>query len=79
MGVEFIRNKYKVPFWAHKEDAFWIDRAEGQAKMFGFEVKPVQPIDEYLTENESIKFGLKTILSYHFLDLQKILSLKLFQ
>lgn len=57
MGVEFIREQYNIPLHAHTDDAFWIDRAVDQGKRFGFEIKPVQPIDAFLTESETIKFG----------------------
>lgn len=57
MGVEFVREEYGIPFHAHADDAFWIERAEQQANTFGFKLKPVQPIDAFLTENKNIKFG----------------------
>jgi hydroxyacylglutathione hydrolase len=57
MGVEFIRNEYKIPFMAHKQDAFWVDNATEQAQRFGLEVKPVSPINDYLIEKEFVKFG----------------------
>lgn len=51
MGVEFIREEYGIPLHAHADDAFWIEQAEEQAKRFGFEIQPVQPIDRLLKEN----------------------------
>uniref|UniRef100_UPI003217413A MBL fold metallo-hydrolase n=1 Tax=uncultured Draconibacterium sp. TaxID=1573823 RepID=UPI003217413A len=57
MGVEFIREEYGVSLHAHADDAFWIERAEDQAKRFGFEIEPVRPVDAFLHENENIKFG----------------------
>ncbi len=57
MGVEFIRNEYKIPFLAHKEDAFWVDNATQQAQRFGMEVSSVSPIDDFLVEKEFVKFG----------------------
>lgn len=57
MGVEFIRNEYNIPFWAHKDDAFWVDNATEQAKRFGLEVNPISPINHYLVEKEFIRFG----------------------
>lgn len=57
MGVEFIRKEYNVPLHAHADDAFWIDRAEQQAKTFGIDVPAVQPINDFLVEGENIKFG----------------------
>jgi hydroxyacylglutathione hydrolase len=57
MGVEFIRKSYNIPFSAHTNDSFWIEKATDQGHMFGFEVKPVRPIDSFLNENEQLKFG----------------------
>lgn len=57
MGAEFIRNEYNVPFCAHADDAFWIERAGQQARMFGLEMGEVKPIDHFLKEGEKLKFG----------------------
>jgi hydroxyacylglutathione hydrolase len=57
MGVEFIRDEYGIPFQAHADDLFWIERAVEQAKMFGFSMQPVKPIDSFLVEGEKILFG----------------------
>ncbi|NQU53875.1 MAG: MBL fold metallo-hydrolase [Bacteroidetes bacterium] len=57
MGVEFIRNEYKIPFHAHKEDSFWVDNAAEQAQRFGMEVSSVSPINEFLVDKEFVKLG----------------------
>jgi glyoxylase-like metal-dependent hydrolase (beta-lactamase superfamily II) len=57
MGVEFIRGQYKIPFYAHSDDAFWVEQAVFQGKMFGFEMEPVQAPDYFFQENEPLKFG----------------------
>ena len=57
MGVEFIRNKFKIPFCAHADDSFWIENATPQAEMFGFKMDAVAPVDAFLTENEFVEFG----------------------
>jgi len=57
MGVEFIRNEYGIPFEAHPDDAFWVEKVVDQGKMFGFEINPIRPIDKFLVENENVKFG----------------------
>ena len=57
MGVEFVRNEYGIPFTAHSDDAFWIDKVTEQGHMFGFEVEPVKPVDFFLRESEKVKFG----------------------
>ena len=57
MGVDFIRDEYKIPFLAHADDAFWVDRAVDQGKMYNFEMQPVKPIDEFIEEGQTIEFG----------------------
>ena len=57
MGVEFIRDEYKVPFCAHAEDSFWVDKATEQGNMYGFKMPPVSPINEFLVEKEYVRFG----------------------
>lgn len=57
MGVEFIRDTYGIPFYAHNKDEFWITRAVDQGRLYGFDIKPVKPIDEYLEENKPVTFG----------------------
>ena len=57
MGVEFIRNEYGIHFEAQADDAFWVEKVVDQGRMFGFEMKPVNPIDSFLSEKEKVKFG----------------------
>lgn len=65
MGVEFVRKKYKIPFHAHNDDAFLITRAENQAIIFGFKMKPISPIDKFVTENDRVKFGNTALKIIH--------------
>ena len=64
-GVEFVRNEYKIPFLAHTEDNFWVERATQQAEMFGFEMNSVAPADSFLVENEYIEFGNSRLKIIH--------------
>ncbi len=57
MGVEFIRNEYRIPFKAHSDDAFWISNAIEQGKLFGFNMEQVKAPDSFFQENEELKFG----------------------
>ncbi len=65
MGVEFVRNEFDIPFLAHREDAFWVEKAVSQGEMFGFKMNPVNPIDSYLIENEFIEFGNTKLKNIH--------------
>ncbi len=65
MGVEFLRNEYKIRFEAHRDDAFWVEKVVDQGRMFGFEIKPVNPIDSFLSETETVKFGATELQVIH--------------
>jgi glyoxylase-like metal-dependent hydrolase (beta-lactamase superfamily II) len=65
MGVEFVRNEFKIPFYAHAEDVFWVEKAVAQGQMFGFEMNPVAPVDAFLTENEFVEFGNSRLQIIH--------------
>lgn len=41
----------------HREDTFLYDGFAMQAQMFGWQVKPVLPIEHWLTHGESLPFG----------------------
>lgn len=65
LGVEFVRSEYHIPFYAHPDDAFLVDGAAMQAKSFGFEMKAVQPIDHFLSENDTVGFGNSALKILH--------------
>ncbi len=65
MGVEFIKEKYQVPFYAHADDVFLVDEVVEQAKMFGIEMKPVSPVNGFLNENDKITFGNSELKVIH--------------
>lgn len=65
MGVEFIRNEFKIPFAAHPDDAFWVEKAIDQGEMFGFNMQPVNLPDIFFDENEPLKFGNSVLEIIH--------------
>ncbi len=65
MGVEFVRNEFDVSFFAHPEDSFWVEKAVDQAQMFGFDMKPLNPIDNFFNEGEKVIFGKSELEILH--------------
>lgn len=65
MGVEFVRNEFQIPFLAHAHDDFWVEKAIEQGKLFGFYMEKVMPIDEFLVENELLRFGISELEIIH--------------
>ncbi len=65
MGVEFVRNEFKIPFYAHFADVFWVEKAVEQGQMFGFDMNPVSTVDAFLKENEFVEFGNSRLKIIH--------------
>ncbi len=65
MGVEFVRNEFQIPFYAHADDAFWVEKAAIQGEMFEIEMQPVSPVDGFLHETEKLKFGNSELQIIH--------------
>jgi len=65
MGVEFIRNEYKIPFFAHQGDDFWIENAVEQGEMFGFKMEPVNMPDSLISDGQLIRFGNSALRTIH--------------
>ncbi len=65
MGVEYIREKYGLPFECHRDDLFLLDRANQQAVEFGFNMPPVQPPQSFLMEGDTVQFGNSALEVFH--------------
>ncbi len=57
MGVEWVRNNYKVPFFTHAEEQFLIDAYIETCDKYGISAEPVEAPDKYVNENDIIEFG----------------------
>lgn len=58
VGIGFLKKKYGVPLFAHKDDEFLGERIRQQAQMFGISNKVEDvSIDSYLAPGEVIKIG----------------------
>ena len=65
MGVEFIKEKYNIPFIIHPDDDFWIEKAAEQGEMFAIEMNPLKPADYFFKENEFLEFGNSKLQIIH--------------
>jgi hydroxyacylglutathione hydrolase len=65
MGVEFLRKEYNIPFMAHHDDAFWVENAVDQGKMFGFSIDPVNMPDSFFSDQGTVKFGNSMLSIIH--------------
>lgn len=65
LGVDFIRDEYRIPFLAHPADAFWVEKAVDQGAMFGFTIAPVRPIDILVEDGDVVRFGNTELETIH--------------
>ena len=57
MGVDFIRNKFGIPFECHKDDAFWLPLASVQARSFGITMPEMANADHFFQADQELHFG----------------------
>ncbi|NMC72669.1 MAG: MBL fold metallo-hydrolase [Myxococcales bacterium] len=56
-AVGRILEKLKVPFLVHKEEQFWLDGLEEQARMFGVRAGAAPKPTGYLEDGQELTFG----------------------
>ncbi len=49
----------------HRDDLFLYDGFLMQAQMFGWKVRPVLPVDHFLTDGETLSFGTQSVQVLH--------------
>lgn len=57
MGVEFIRKKYRIPFWCHNAELYWLKHGPSQAVMFNIAMKGVTAPEGFFTGGDVVRFG----------------------
>lgn len=65
MGVEYIRERYSLPFECHRDDLFLLERANQQAVEFGFNIPPVRYPDSFLKDGDLIEWGDSVLQVIH--------------
>ncbi len=65
MGVEYVRNRYNLPFIVHPDDKFWIENAVEQGQLFGFTMNKINAPDAFFNEGEELKFGNSSFQIIH--------------
>lgn len=65
LGVPFLKKRYEIPFYCHREDAFWLPLATLQGSYFGVYLTEMSPADRFLEEHEEIRFGNSLLKVIH--------------
>jgi len=64
-GVAAAKRRLGVPIHLHRDDLFLYERAVQAGAMFGLDVEPQPPIDEFYAPGEVIAFGNYEARSHH--------------
>jgi hydroxyacylglutathione hydrolase len=64
-GVAAAKRALAVPVYLHRDDQFLYDRAVQSGAMFGLQVEPQPPIDNYYAPGEVITFGRYEVRPHH--------------
>jgi len=65
LGMHFIRNKYKVPSYAHEAEIPLLNNGPLMGDLYGFSFEPAPPLDKLISHNEVISFGHSEIRAIH--------------
>lgn len=61
LGINFLKEKYQIPFGMYNEEQFILDNAMTSALMFGIPMKATPKADFYIMENEPMQLGDDTL------------------
>lgn len=61
LGVDFIKDTYKVPFLLHNKDQFLIDNAAASAAMFGLRLNKIPAVDGNLHDAQVLQLGKESL------------------
>ncbi|TRZ63989.1 MBL fold metallo-hydrolase [bacterium] len=57
LGNSYAKEKYACPLLIHEQDVFLLNKAPEQGRMFGVDVKPSPPPDDYITDSTKIELN----------------------
>lgn len=65
-GNSFVSREFGLQAEAHKDDEFWLNQAEEQCHMFGFNInEPTTPLGRYIQDKDRIQFGNTLLEAIH--------------
>jgi hydroxyacylglutathione hydrolase len=65
LGVLHMKEEYNCAFRAHREEAKIVANSPLMGDMFGWSVEPIEGIDEFIDNQQSVSIGNHSLLSIH--------------
>ena len=65
LGINYCRDKYRIPFYSHPGDDVFIENIVSQGRAFGFQIQAVNNPDFHMEEGHTISFGNSYLEALH--------------
>ena len=65
LGCRYVCDKYKVPFYAHKDEIYLIEHAKELGTFFGINITSPPLPDIFLSEGQKFSFGNSELIISH--------------
>lgn len=57
LGIDFVAQRYNIPFYLHEAELPILNNATNTARMFGFAYDGVKTAAQFISEHENLKLG----------------------
>lgn len=64
-GVAYLKRKYDLAFSAHRLESKLVENAPLMGRLFGFELEPLDGIEQFVEDDELIHFGASELKALH--------------
>lgn len=65
LGIPFLKKKYDLPLYCHRDEAFWLATAAQQSSFFGINFQDTLTADHYLDEGDEVRWGNSALKVIH--------------
>ena len=65
LGNAFAKSAFNAPLYIHRDDEFLVKKAMIQSELFGLDIVPPPPFDDYLKDSQLLRLGNNKITVLH--------------
>ena len=65
LGNAFAKSAFDAPLYIHRDDEFLVKKAMIQSELFGLDIVPPPPFDDYLQDTQLLRLGNNKITVLH--------------
>ncbi len=65
LGIQWVKDSFKIPFYAHEKEVPLLNNAPLMGELYGFNISQLPSMDEYIIDNQIVRFGNSEIHALH--------------